>query len=313
MPKDTQLMISGTNLASYFIKGGTPDKPNANIVIDASFNDSANSDLENAKDQVYNAFMTGGASMLKLDAVVDALKDSNSANISAINLYKDKSKEFYEKYFTDNDAEKLSNFVNEKCFGQYNDENAYNEVLSEFVKLFEVYSYKSDSAVISENNLKDVSIMETLFDIYGEPKWCWTDTKNPNDNGDAKAQWYTNLFNRMQQGYTTLEDGLASSNEWIQFAFESNLVTMEQVDLENNWVSITHNTCSDITEVTDDAAVAVAEAEYNRDMNAIENKDKRYDIELKNIDTEHNSLQQEYDSVKGVISKNIERSFKMYG
>ena len=37
-----------------------------------------------------------------------------------------------------------------------------------------------------------------------------------------------------------------------------------------------------------------------------------FDIELKNIDTEHNSLQTEYDSVKSVISKNIERSFKIY-
>ena len=35
-------------------------------------------------------------------------------------------------------------------------------------------------------------------------------------------------------------------------------------------------------------------------------------MELKNIDTEHNSLQQEYDSVKSVIDKNIERSFKIY-
>ena len=47
-------------------------------------------------------------------------------------------------------------------------------------------------------------------------------------------------------------------------------------------------------------------------MNNIENKDKRFDMELKNIDTEHNSLQTEYDSVKSVIDKNIERSFKIY-
>ena len=116
----------------------------------------------------------------------------------------------------------------------------------------------------------------------------------------------------MKQGFAVLEDGLASSNEWIEFAFESGLVTMEQVDTNNNWVSTIYTNCSDITEVTDDAAVAVAEAEYNKAMNNIENKDKRFDMELKNIDTEHNSLQTEYDSVKSVIDKNIERSFKIY-
>ena len=57
-------------------------------------------------------------------------------------------------------------------------------------------------------------------------------------------------------------------------------------------------------------AVAKAEAEYNRAMNDIKAKDNIYDLQLKNIDTEHTSLQTEYDVIKGVISKNIDRNFK---
>ena len=183
----------------------------------------------------------------------------------------------------------------------------------------------SDPALIvkftEENNItisdsfepiKQISILDCLFDIHGEPAWGWIDVNNPDENADAKVQWYTNLYNRMEQGYAVFEDGLASSNEWIQFALESGLVTMEQVNTENNWTSTIYTNISDITEVTDDAAVTKAEAEYNKAMNNIENKDKRYDMELKNIDTEHNSLQTEYDSVKSVIDKNIERSFKIY-
>ncbi len=158
----------------------------------------------------------------------------------------------------------------------------------------------------------DIYYLDELFNKYGEPSYGWFDTNNSDENAEAKVQWYTNLFNRMAQGYKVLEDGLASSNEWIQFAFESGLVTMEQVDKSNNWQSTLYTNCSDITEVTDQNAVAVAEAEYNKAMNNIENKDKRFDMELKNIDTEHNSLQQEYDSIKSVIDKNIERSFKIY-
>ena len=160
--------------------------------------------------------------------------------------------------------------------------------------------------------IKNIYILDSLFNVYGEPSAGWIDVNNPDENADAKVQWYTNLYNRMQQGYSVLEDGLASSNEWIRFALESGLVTMEQVDKSNNWTSTIYTNCSDITEVTDDTAVTIAEAEYNKAMNNIENKDKRYDMELKNIDTEHNSLQTEYDSVKSVIDKNIERSFKIY-
>ena len=73
-----------------------------------------------------------------------------------------------------------------------------------------------------------------------------------------------------------------------------------------------YSNCSDITEQTNNAAITIAEAEYNAAMNKIENKDKMYDLELKNIDTEHNSLQTEYDSIKTAIDKNIERTFKIY-
>lgn len=163
----------------------------------------------------------------------------------------------------------------------------------------------------------DVIMLDNIMNTYGEIKYAWIDksevTDSYNENGDAKAQWYTNLFNRMQSGgYQVLQDGLASSTEWIEFAFESGLVTLEQVDSKYNWNTLMYSSCSDITEQTDSTAITIAEAEYNAAMNKIENKDKMYDLELKNIDTEHNSLQTEYDSIKTAIDKNIERTFKIY-
>ena len=47
-------------------------------------------------------------------------------------------------------------------------------------------------------------------------------------------------------------------------------------------------------------------------MAKINAKDKQLDLDMKNIDTEHNAIQTEYDSVKSVIDKNIERSFKIF-
>ena len=165
----------------------------------------------------------------------------------------------------------------------------------------------------SFKKIYDVYILDCVMNTYGEPKFTWIDQNDKNANGEHKAQWYTNLFNRMKTGgYKTLQDGLASSTEWIKFAFESGLVTLEQVDGSNTWNSTTYSNCSDITEQTNSTAVTIAEAEYNAQMNKIQNKDKMYDLELKNIDTEHNSLQTEYESIKGAIDKNIERTFKIY-
>lgn len=155
-------------------------------------------------------------------------------------------------------------------------------------------------------------IMDKIIEVNGTPKFAWVDENDPSNTGnaDAKAQWYTNMFNRMQHGYKQIEDGLASSKEWIEYALESGIVTMEQVDKYFNWQSLDYKTCTRITEVTDDAAVARAEAEYNRAMNDIKAKDNIYDLQLKNIDTEHTSLQTEYSVLEKVIQKNIERTFK---
>ena len=170
-------------------------------------------------------------------------------------------------------------------------------------------------------NIIDAFTVELMRDELGEPKYAWVDTTDnvsssdssaPNEgNADAKAQWYENLFNRMRKGYAVIEDGLASSADWIEHAFEAGIVTMEQVDKSYNWVSLDYKCCASITEDTDNsAAVAIAEAKYNRAMNDIKRKDNMYDMQLKNIDTEHNALQTEYDVIKGVIAKNIERTMK---
>ena len=159
----------------------------------------------------------------------------------------------------------------------------------------------------------DSFMADLMLDVLGEPKYAWVDKNDPANvgNADAKAQWLTNLFNRMQKGYKVLENGLAKSQEWLEYAFESGLVSMEQVDLSYNWVSMDYKSCSNIYEETDNsAAVSKAEAKYNRAMNDIKQKDSMFDLQLKNIDTEHSALQTEYDVIKGVMNKNIERTMK---
>ncbi len=155
-------------------------------------------------------------------------------------------------------------------------------------------------------------LIDSMIDVYGEPKYAWVDENDIGNTGnaDAKAQWYTNLFNRMKQGHKVLENGLASSSQWLAYALENGIVSLEQVDKSFKWNGLSYKTCTRITEETDTEATTKAEAEYNRAMNDIKAKDNIYDMQLKNIDTEHTSLQTEYDVIKSVIDKNISRTFK---
>ena len=156
------------------------------------------------------------------------------------------------------------------------------------------------------------------------------------DEEDPKTGWYFNLWHRLngesdrksaegEKGtyYKQLDDNLLTSSSWLQFALTHGVVTLEKVqyvdEAEDNtglkttkWMATAYSSCTDISETEDEIAVARAEAEYNQKLRDIETKDKKYDNDLKKLDTEHNALQTEYDSVKSVIEKNTERSFKAF-
>ena len=155
------------------------------------------------------------------------------------------------------------------------------------------------------------------------------------DENDPKYAWYKNLWYRMggisenqkednSNNYKVLDSNLMYNAEWIQFALEHGIISMEQVIFSENgskdypnigncdWVSIQYNNASDISSAQNDAAIAKAEAKYKNALTEIEQEDKKFDQDLKKLDTEHNALQTEYDSVKSVIDKNVERSFKAF-
>lgn len=163
--------------------------------------------------------------------------------------------------------------------------------------------------------------LDTMMDLFGEPVYTYLYTNGEgtvnsnlsNTDATAEAKWLKNLFAKIESsGYQVLANGLASSTDWLQFALENGIVIMEQVNDSEDWVGITYTSCSDISEQSDSLAVTLAEAEYNKAMRQIEAKDEMFDLELKNIDTEHSSLESEYESVKKAMSGNIERNFQMY-
>ena len=132
-----------------------------------------------------------------------------------------------------------------------------------------------------------------------------------------------------KSNYQVFEDmNLFKSSEWLQFALEHGMVTMYQAQYSNpsadsgktatitsegiTWSSIIYTNASDITSQDNETAIAIAEVKYKNAITEIENKDKKFDQDLKKLDTEHSALQTEYDSIKEVISKNTERSFKAF-
>lgn len=160
----------------------------------------------------------------------------------------------------------------------------------------------------------------------------------------SKAQWYTNVWYRMNgesseksaQGlnatsYKVLDSNLLSSKQWIQDSLSQGIITLEVVTNENktnlindsknpfnltlrgiNWNATEYGSCTDFIEKDDESTIAKAEAEYQRKNNEISAKDTRYQNKIKSLDIEHNTLQTQYESVQSAMNKNIERSYKTF-
>lgn len=156
-------------------------------------------------------------------------------------------------------------------------------------------------------------------------------TTNPEEDTEGTAgtgykniagatRFYSNVFEEIaQNGYNSPGDDNMNDPEWLYSQLSSgNIFLSEWVSdagklgtgafTEVSWSS------GDATLVTkkDDSTLAKAEAEYETKMAEIKSKDNRYDLQLKQIDTEHNAIQTEIDSVKKVIEKNVDRTFKIF-
>ena len=224
---------------------------------------------------------------------------------------------------------------------EYEDKKA--EWMEEYNKQMEIYNkeyaeYEKELAEYQEALLDGTAWQQACNELYDQYQEAIANLPTPEipDPEDPKTEWYTNLWHRMNgesdykstEGkngtyYKQLEDNLLNSDTGLEFALEHGVVMLEQVrfveeaeddtGLEySKWTATTYGSCSDIAEVEDEVAIARAEAEYTKKLNEIEAKDKKYDNDIKKLDTEHNALQTEYDSVKSVIEKNVERSFKAF-
>ena len=179
---------------------------------------------------------------------------------------------------------------------------------------------------------------ETGLELYQEYQYALANLPPQHipDPEDPRTEWYTNLWHRLNgpsenksadgtggKYYKVLEDNLYENADWLQFALEHGVVALEQVVYVENadittglehskWQHTIYSSAVDIVTVEDEVAIQIAEAKYNKTLKEIESKDKKYDMDIKKLDTEHNALQQEYESLKSVIQKNAERSFKAF-
>lgn len=132
-------------------------------------------------------------------------------------------------------------------------------------------------------------------------------------SGDSvlMASFYDMLFNQIAtKGW--VQNDQVTDNEYLQTMLQNGSMYISTIGDDNYYYQGNYATNSYIKEITDEEGIAIAEAKYNREKDKINAKENIIDMKMKNLDTEISALTTEYDTVKSVISKNIEKTFKRY-
>ncbi len=104
------------------------------------------------------------------------------------------------------------------------------------------------------------------------------------------------------------QDALRNGGLFIQQA-----VTENGDANQTQYKNIAYSSIAVIYDNLDTSDDAEAQAEYEAKSIILSNQDKRLDLELQQIQTQHKAVEVEFDGVRKVIDKNVDKTFKIFG
>ena len=129
------------------------------------------------------------------------------------------------------------------------------------------------------------------------------------------VNYYKNIFNEMRaKGYTTIDDeSKLKETDWFVKQLKAGKLQLSYFSsVEKSFVGTSLDSDESIAQKEDSSAMVIAEQVYQNAMDKIEHQDKQFDLQLNKLESEHSALSTEYDSVKNIIKKNVEKSFNVF-
>lgn len=176
----------------------------------------------------------------------------------------------------------------------------------------------------------ELAYKNKLYKNFGSEIYSLNTGYDEEDFNTEEFNKYVSIFKRIQAAggcvsiHSAEFDGpsgdASSDSDWLQNMIQSGQFVIDIVNVDKDGVvsfaSTSPSSDSAISYTTttsiDKAALAKAEAQYEHDTKEIDQKDKKFDMDLSNLETERTALTTEYESVKKVVSDNIERTFGIF-
>ena len=182
-----------------------------------------------------------------------------------------------------------------------------SNLLSSFLTYYDNYMNGNSSAYVVGKRV-DTSAFVTddrNYKYFAEAEGTATSQK------EKLADFYDQLYNNLcEKGWR--EDASVQDNEYLENALKTGRYAMSSLHKDGYFYQTRYNETGYIVEETDSDAIARAEAEFTQKKAELTYKEDAIDMKSKKLDAEISSLSTEYDTVKQLISKSIEKTFQMF-
>ena len=125
------------------------------------------------------------------------------------------------------------------------------------------------------------------------------------------ADFYDQLYNNIiEHGWR--EDSAIDDAEYLEAALKDGRYSMSSLNQDGYFYQTRYNETGYMIEVSDTDAIERAEAEFTSMKAQLTYKEDSIDLKTKKLDAEISALSTEYDTVKNLISKSIEKTFALF-
>ena len=130
-----------------------------------------------------------------------------------------------------------------------------------------------------------------------------------------QADFYNMLYNNLCMYGASKDENMQEQvldSEYLNYALKNGQLFISSLNNDGYFYQAHYTANGHVGEITDEDAVARAELEYNNTKSKLNYKEERLELEMKNLDMEISALSTEYDTVKNLISKGVEKVFTMF-
>lgn len=190
--------------------------------------------------------------------------------------------------------------------GDYTAVNLSN-VLASFLTYYDNYLNGTNSNYVV-GQTEDTSIYVTDDTSY---YYVGKESGDIISQAEKIADFFDEIYNNIcEHGWR--EDAGIDDEEYLASVIKDGRYSMSSLNQDGYYYNTRYNETGYLVEVTDNDAIARAEAEYTKMKAELTYKEDSMDVKAKKLDAEISALSAEYDTVKGIIAKQVEKAFTMF-